>query len=413
MNKIMKRMLALIMVLALVCAMAGCSEVPGIDTDEIIGELKDKTDQVIDDAKEQIGDMADDAIQDAADTAKDKIDDWLNSNDNDDGSNESSEVPSIVNPKISITMLDVGQGLSILVESDGEYMLYDGGDRGTSSYVVSYLKNHGIDHLTYMVASHYDSDHLAGLVGVFEVVSVDTVINPDFSADSKIYDSYVAKRDASGANVDYPDVGDTYTLGYATITVLAPARNYGDANEMSVAMKIECGDFSCVVTGDAEGESEADMLNCGIDLDCDLYIVGHHGSSSSSADAFVKAMSPAYGFISCGKDNDYGHPTDKTLTTLAKYDVEIYRSDIDGVVTCASDGTNYAFSKELSQTNSTEQPTDETHDNEYILNTNSMKFHYPDCSAVENMSEKNKATSDKSREELINEGYSPCGYCDP
>lgn len=260
-------------------------------------------------------------------------------------SGDSNVVTSIENPKINITMLDVGQGLSILVESNGEYMLYDGGDRGTSSYVVSYLKNHNINRLKYMVASHYDSDHLAGLVGVLETTKVDNIINPDFSANSKIYASYVEKRDKSGARIDYPDVGDTYTLGYATITVLAPAENYGDANEMSIALKIECEDFVCIVTGDAEGESEADMLKCGINLDCDLYIVGHHGSSSSSSDAFVKAMSPAYGFISCGKDNDYGHPTDKTLNTLAKYNVQIYRSDIDGVVTCASDGKNYAFSK--------------------------------------------------------------------
>jgi hypothetical protein len=193
--------------------------------------------------------------------------------------------------------------------------------------------------------------------------------------------------------------------------VLAPAKKYDDANEISIAMKIQCGDFSCIVTGDAEKESEADMLKSGINLDCDLYIVGHHGSSSSSTDAFVKAMSPAYGFISCGKDNDYGHPTDKTLNTLAKYNVSIYRSDIDGVVTCASDGKNYAFSKELSQDNNSN--ADAEYDGEYILNTSSKKFHHPDCSAADNISEQNKATSNKSREELLDEGYLPCGYCDP
>jgi beta-lactamase superfamily II metal-dependent hydrolase len=404
----MKRILALLMATMLILSFTACS----IDADKTIDDTKGQIGNVIDWTKDKLDDATDDIIQDIADTAKDKLDEWLDTETTDDNSNTSNAVTTIDDPKISITMLDVGQGLSILVESNGEYMLYDGGDRATSSYVVSYLKKHNVDHLKYMVASHYDSDHLAGLVGVFEIAAIDTVINPDFSADSKIYDSYIAKRDASGAAVDYPSVGDAYKLGYATITVLAPARNYGDANEMSVALKIQCDNFACIVTGDAEMESETDMLESGIDLGCDLYIVGHHGSSSSSTDAFVKAMMPAYGFISCGKGNDYGHPTDKTLATLAKYHVEIYRSDTDGVVTCESDGKNYAFSKELSQTtNNTENADDTSY--EYVLNTNSMKFHHSECSAVKNMSEKNKEISTKTREELINEGYSPCGYCDP
>ena len=406
----MKRILLLILATLMLASLTACSLSP----DDIVDNGKEYLDQFIEDAKDQLGHMAEDAIQDAADAAKDELNNWLNP----DSTGEQGDynvVTSIANPKISITMLDVGQGLSILVESNGEYMLYDGGDRRTSSYVVSYLDNHNVNHLTYMIASHYDSDHIAGLVGVLETTSVDTIINPDFPADSNIYDSYVSGRNASGADVIYPTVGDEYTLGYATFTILAPARDYGDPNEASVAIKIECGDFSCIITGDAEGESESDMLDCGIDLDCDLYIVGHHGSSSSSKDAFVKAMSPAYGFISCGADNDYGHPTDKTLNTLAKYDVEIYRSDIDGVVTCASDGKNYAFSKELSQTNDSNDDgsTSDQTDYEYVLNISSKKFHYPDCSVVDDMSEKNKEVSSKSREELINEGYSPCGYCDP
>ena len=403
MNNVTKKILALLMAVVMALSMAACD----VDTDAILNE-------VVDEAKDQFGQMAEDAIQDVADSAKDQLDNWLNY---DYTGNSGNAVTSISNPKISITMLDVDQGLSILIESNGKYMLYDGGDRGTSSYVVSYLDKHGVDHLEYMIASHYDSDHLAGLVGVLETTSVDTVINPDCEATTKIYDSYVSKRDASGADVIYPDVGDEYDLGYATFTILAPARDYGDANEISVAIKIECGDFSCIITGDAEGESEADMVNSGINLNCDLYVVGHHGSSSSSTEAFVKAMSPAYGFISCGADNDYGHPTDKTLNTLNKYGIQYYRSDVDGEVTCVSDGRDYAFTKNLSQDTFSDFDENERYDDEesveYVLNTSSMKFHYADCSSVEKMSEKNKEISHQSREELINAGYEPCGYCAP
>lgn len=413
MNNVTKRILALILSVVMALSLAACD----INTDEIVdsvvNEAKDKIESVVSDTKDKISDMADDAIQDVADSAKDKLDNWLNGG----TSNNNDAVTSIENPKIAITMLDVDQGLSILIESNGKYMLYDGGDRGTSSYVVSYLKKHGVDHLDYMIASHYDSDHLAGLVGVLENVTVDTVINPDFEATTKTYQSFVSKRDAGGADVIYPNVGDTYRFGNATFTILAPARNYGDANEASVAIKIKCGNFSCVITGDAERESETDMLNSGISLDCDLYVVGHHGSSSSSMDAFVKAMNPKYGFISCGKNNDYGHPHAETMSTLAKYGVNSYRSDVDGEVTCVSDGRDYAFTKNLSQNAFSDYEENEKHaesiNGSYVLNTSSMKFHYADCSSVAKMSEKNKETFDGNREELINSGYVPCGYCNP
>ena len=179
----------------------------------------------------------------------------------------------IENKKLSITMLNVGQGLSILLESNGEYMLYDGGDREASSYVVAYLDNHNINHLKYMFASHYDDDHINGLVGVLNTTKVDTVVNPNYETDTKVYNSYKEKLSENGADVNYPSVGDKYKLGYANITVLAPARDYDDYNEMSVAIKVQCDDFVCIITGDAEKESEADMLKNGISLNADLYVV--------------------------------------------------------------------------------------------------------------------------------------------
>jgi beta-lactamase superfamily II metal-dependent hydrolase len=338
MKKVVRSILALVLAMTLVLAMCGCSAI--FDPDAIANDLKDKTNQAVNNAKDKLEQAVDDAIQDAADAAKDKVDQWLDS-----GAPTNGTTTNISDSKISVTMLDVGQGLSILIESNGKYMLYDGGDKGTSSYVVSYLEQHGVDHLDYMVASHYDADHLNGLVGVLKNTTVDTIINPDYEASTKVYKSYKEERDSCGAEVIYPSVGDTYTLGYSTITVLGPAKDYGDPNEMSVALKVQCNDFVCIVTGDAENASEADMMKSGIDLDADLYIVGHHGSSSSNTDAFIKAMSPEYAFISCGEDNDYGHPSAQTLDTLQKYNVKIYRSDVDGAVTCESDGSKFAFSK--------------------------------------------------------------------
>lgn len=385
----MRRVVALIATIAMVMSLfAGCSILRSNDP---LGALKDKIQQ-------EAGSLADKIDQGAQDILD----------------NFKPGATDIENEMISITMLDVGQGLSLLVKSNEEYMLYDGGDRGTSSYVVSYLEKNGVENLKYVVASHYDSDHLSGLVGVLNKFEVDTVINPDYKADTKIYQSYQTALKENGANVDFPSVGDTYTLGEATITVLAPAKDYGDPNENSVAMKIQCGQFTCIVTGDAESASETDMLNSGIDLNVDLYVVGHHGSASSSSEAFVKAISPDYAFLSVGADNDYGHPSDKAMATLAKHNVNVYRTDVDGVVTCYSDGMRYTFSKELSQDDSsTDESLPNNDSSEYVLNTSTLKFHFATCSSVDKMNENNKAVSDKSREELIKDGYSPCGYCDP
>lgn len=326
MNKHIKRILTIVLALMMIVSMVGCSS---FNPETFVEDLKDKAQQSVNDV-----------IQNGADAIKDKVDEMFN------GPGGTDTTTTIENPKIRITTLDVDQGLAVLIESDGKYMLFDGGDRRTSSYVVSYLQKHGVNKLEYMVASHYDSDHIAGLVGVLETTTVDCVINPSYKATTKIYQSYVDGVNKSGAEAIYPSVGDTFTLGHATFAVLAPAKDYGDANENSIAIKITCGEFNCIITGDAEKQSEADMLTCGISLAADVYIVGHHGSSSSSSKEFVEAIAPRYAIISCGKDNDYGHPHQETMDTLNALSVYVYRTDRNGEIYCESDGVNCAFKTE-------------------------------------------------------------------
>lgn len=399
----MKRILCLILALIMALSLCAC-EMPTEDF------LKEQAGQIMDNAKDHLAEEADKIIQGVADDLKEQVGGLISG----EQSTNTNKTESISNSKIAITMLDVGQGLSILIESNGQYLLYDGGDRNASSYVVSYLNKQNITKLDYVVVSHYDDDHVNGIVGVLKNFNVSTVLNPDYTTTTKIYQSYLEARDANGADVIIPEVGDSFKLGHAIITVLAPSEKYDDYNEMSIAIKVQCDNFVTIITGDAEKESEANMLRSSINLNADLYVVGHHGSSSSSTDDFVEAMSPAYAFISCGKDNSYGHPHDETLTTLAKYGVNIYRSDIDGVVTCYSDGNGYSFSKDTAFTvDNYVEEWEENSDGEYVLNISSMKFHKASCSAVANMSEKNKQVSNEDRDTLINNGYAPCGYCNP
>ena len=310
-----------------------------------------------------------------------------------------------------VTMLDVGQGLSVLIESDGEYMRYDGGGRGYSSYVVSYLKKHNIDELDYMFTSHYDEDHIAGLVGVLNTCEVDTVVTPDYTADSAIYRSFRDMLNNNGADEEHPLKGDSYTLGSAGIEVLSPDDYAGsDENDASIVIKVTYGNFSCIITGDAEENAESEMVSSGADLDADLYVVGHHGSASSSSESFVRAVSPKYAFISVGENNRYGHPAKQTIDLLSSLGIKIFRTDMQGEVTAYSDGDTCWVDAEPAEGVDLQE---EDYDGTYVINKNSGKFHYPDCGSVDDMSEENKVYSNESRDKLMKEGYSPCGNCRP
>lgn len=342
---------------------------------------------------------------------------------------ESSETDA----PFEMTMLDVGQGLSLLIKADGKYMIYDGGGRARSSYVVSYLKKHGVTELQYLTASHYDEDHIAGLAGVLNTTKVDSVVCPDYQKDTKIYQSFINKEQQSGAKVIHPKTGYTLTLGNAAIKVLSVDNSAEIENNRSIAMRVTYGNFSVIMTGDAESDEETRIIYNKYDIDSDVYVAGHHGSKNSSSSAFLNAVAPAYTFISCGADNSYGHPTEEALKHIKASGSKLYRTDVQGEVTVYSDGSKYWFSQnpcdnwtpgstvEKSEIKSNTVSAGAAFSNavadasgtKYILNTRSKKFHYPYCNSVSKMSEKNKKASNESREQLINEGYQPCKNCNP
>lgn len=322
----------------------------------------------------------------------------------------------------SLTMLDVGQGLSILVQADGEYLLYDGGGRGASSYVVAYLQQHAVTELKWLAASHYDEDHISGLVGVLHTTPVEQALMPDYTTDTQIYQSLQNVLGEKSVPVIYPAQGDTFSLGGAEIQIVGPRNyTYDSDNNNSLCLRISYGDFRCLLTGDTEQDAEQDMVASGQDLACDLYVVGHHGSSSSTSEELLDAAAPSYAFLSVGADNPYGHPAQQTMTTLQKHNITLYRTDVQGEVTVYSDGQQCWFSTEPCQNWSTgsqtipEEPLSATvpQTAQYVLNTHSKKFHFPNCPSVEQMSETNREFTDASREELIARGYSSCGRCNP
>lgn len=217
--------------------------------------------------------------------------------------------PSYTEGELKVHFLDVGQGLSVLVQSEGQTLIYDGGDRKTSSFVVSYLKEQHVESIDYLISSHYDSDHMAGLIGCLKAFDVKNVISSDYVHDSQLYTSFVNAVKDKGLQMQHPSVGTTFQLGSASFEILAPSNiNPSDSNNNSVAIKVTNGNNSIVLTGDAESPSETAMCSSGIDLNCDVLVLGHHGSATATSWDFLQATIPEYAVVSCGTDNQYGHP---------------------------------------------------------------------------------------------------------
>ena len=346
---------------------------------------------------------------------------------------------SSIKGECNVWVLDVGQGSSTLVESDGEYMLIDGGDSDKSSYLASYLKKKEITNFKYVIATHYDADHLNGVVGALNVFDVENVICPEYTTTTRVYNSFISIMDNKKINRIQPIVGETYSLGRGEFTIIAPnSTGYSNVNDYSVGIRFKYNNKSFLVAGDATNISEEEIVNNSIDINSDVYIVNHHGSSGSSSSEFLNKIDPEYAVISAGKGNAYGHPAYKTLEKLNKIGAKIYRTDIEGEIEFSFTEKEIQFNKdsynklesgekinkdsyENNQDNklissnegdnrSIENESSNKSDN-YVLNKNTKKIHKDDCKSVKQMSDNNKVYFDGTIDEAEAQGYSKCQNC--
>lgn len=309
---------------------------------------------------------------------------------------------------LSVHYIDVGQADCTLLECDGQTMLIDGGNAEDSSMVVSYLRSRGINYLDYVVCTHAHEDHVGGLSGPLNTCSVGQVFAPVTEYDSKVFSNFVYYTEKQGLNVEVPAADDVFALGGATVTVLGPREEYGETNDTSIVLRVDYGNSSFLFTGDMERAAEEDLLEAGCNLDVDVLKVGHHGSNTSSSYVFLREVMPEYGVISCGKDNDYGHPHDEVVSRLKDAGTTILRTDEHGTVTAFSDGETIVFAVEKGVLPSVEEA--EPIPVAYIGNKKSQVFHRTDCSGLP--AEHNRV-SFNSRDAAVDAGYKACGNCKP
>ncbi|MBQ7875523.1 MAG: MBL fold metallo-hydrolase [Oscillospiraceae bacterium] len=244
-----------------------------------------------------------------------------------------AESETSVSSELEVHFIDVGQAECILVIAPEKTVLIDAGDVGCGSDIENHLRTYGIYTIDLFIASHPHADHIGSASDLLAKFPVAEVIMPEIPAEylptTSLYEEFLKTLSRKNCSVSYAEIGTEYDLGGGvTLEILGPRGEFGDnLNNYSVISKLVYGETSFLFTGDAEEEAELALLAAGADVSCTVLNAGHHGSSTSTCGEFLAAANPKFAAISCGYNNDYGHPHKETLAALNERGIEYYRTD--------------------------------------------------------------------------------------
>lgn len=245
---------------------------------------------------------------------------------------------------LRMTLIDVGQGDGICIRAEGITCMIDGGSSSKSHLakyqIEPFLKHEGISEIDYWLITHPDQDHCSGYQEMMEMesaITVHTLVLPDAYGIGESCAELIALAKINGVQVLFLSSGEYIQAGKLKITALHPQEGYraGDVNECSLVVSVEYEDFCGIFTGDATAQSERAIIRYWEEHGCrpvQLLKVGHHGSATSTSDAFLQYCRPQAAVISCGRDNRYGHPHEEVVERLKRYGCTVYRTDEGGAV---------------------------------------------------------------------------------
>lgn len=241
-----------------------------------------------------------------------------------------------------VHFVDVGQGDATIIQGKDFNVLIDAGEAGSG--VTEYIDSLGITTFDYVIATHPHSDHIGGMKDVIDQYEIKNFMMPDVVHTTKTFENMISALEDNAVEVTIPQTGDTFGNGEILFTVIAPNSTvYESLNDYSIGLRLDCDERSFLFAGDAEIISEEEMLSGNISLAADVYKVSHHGSTTSTSQAFLDAIDPEIAVISCGKGNSYGHPHKEILKRLSDKDIKILRTDMSGNILLFTDGKNIHY----------------------------------------------------------------------
>ena len=232
----------------------------------------------------------------------------------------------------SVHIIDVGQGDSIFIQTpENKRILIDAGDEEAEHTVYSYLKRKGVKKIDVLIATHPDTDHIGSMDYIIDKFKISHFYMPDAKTDSEAFYNLLDSCRDKNLKIEYLTKGDILKIDSSTtMEILSPSTITDKNNLNSIVSLLNYKGYEFLFTGDAEKENESEILSSCNLPDIEFLKAGHHGSSSSSTNEFIEKLKPEAVAISCGYNNDYGHPHRSVLDTFRENGSVVYRTDKNG-----------------------------------------------------------------------------------
>lgn len=309
-----------------------------------------------------------------------------------DSNTNQTTVPSVVSSLATVHFIDSGNSDSILIESNGKFAVIDAGDTDDDQLMVDYLTAQGVKTVDYLIITHFHADHFGGADGIVKTFEVKQTLVNNGSAETKVYRDFIQALSDKGLKPSVPLEGAKMPLGDGTLTFYNTKGGEKDENDNSLVVLFENGNDRFLFTGDANQKIEKTLTMIPT---VDVLKVGHHGSSTSSNESFIRQISPSYAVATVGEGNSYGHPHVETMELLQKLNIPLYRTDEQGTIIFESTGNGVTVNQsspgsylsgrekegQSSQSTQTYSSTETTTQNN-TASSNSSTEYYKNCTLL-------------------------------